>query len=46
VADTADLAELKKDDAAADTLTIAEAKKRLAAALGVAPEAIEITIRA
>jgi hypothetical protein len=43
-AETVDL----KDDAAhevSQNLTIAEAKKRLAASLGVEPEAIEITVR-
>ena len=29
-----------------ESLSIAEAKRRLAASLGVAPEAIEITVRA
>ncbi|MHB8357743.1 MAG: hypothetical protein ACYDDQ_13755, partial [Vulcanimicrobiaceae bacterium] len=49
VAETVDIADLKKEEAAvtgSQTLSINEAKKRLAASLGVSPEAIEITIRA
>lgn len=49
VAETVDIADLKKADAvatASETLSISEAKKRLAASLGVSAEAIEITIRA
>jgi hypothetical protein len=49
VAETADLTEAKKEESATldtGTLSIAEAKRRLAASFGVPPEAIEITIRA
>lgn len=49
VAESADIGELKKEDAAladSDGLSIADAKRRLAITFGVKPEAIEITIRA
>lgn len=49
VAESADVADLKKEDAApsdSDGLSIAEAKRRLAIAFGLNPEAIEIIIRA
>ncbi len=49
VDETADLAEMKKEESPAPdagALSIAEAKRRLAASFGVSPEAIEITIRA
>ena len=46
IADPMDRQKEQAGTADVETLSIAEAKRRLAASLGVAPEAIEITVRA